>query len=56
LLELAPSPATAGRLRRQTIERLLRQYRIRRLSAQDVLAELRAPALRVAAGVVEAAT
>jgi transposase len=56
LLELAPSPATAGRLRRQTIERLLRQYRIRRLSAQDVLAELRAPALRVAPGVVEAAT
>jgi len=52
LLELAPSPAAGGRLQRKTIERLLRQYRIRRLSAQDVLAALRAPALRVAPGVV----
>lgn len=35
---------------------LLRQHRIRRLSAQDVLVGLRAPALRVAPRVVEAAT
>jgi transposase len=56
LLELAPSPAAAGRLQRRTIERLLRQHHIRRLSAQDVLAELRAPALHVAPGVVEAVT
>jgi hypothetical protein len=51
-----PSPAAGGRLQRQTIERLLRQHRIRRLSAQEVLAELHAPALHVAPGVVEAAT
>ena len=56
LLELAPSPAAGSRLQRKTIERLLRQHRIRRLNAQDVVAALRAPALRVAPGVVEAAT
>jgi transposase len=56
LLERAPSPAAGCRLQRQTIERLLRQHRIRRLNAQDVLAALRAPALHVAPGVVEAAT
>ena len=56
LLELAPSPTVAGRLQRKTIERLLRQHRIRRLNAEDVLAALHAPALRVAPGVVDAAT
>lgn len=56
LLALAPSPVAGRRLRQKTIERLLRQHRIRRLNAEDVLAALRAPALRVAPGVVEAAT
>jgi transposase len=56
LLERAPSPAAGSRLQRKTIERLLRQNRIRRLNPQDVLAALRAPALWVAPGVVEAAT
>jgi transposase len=56
LLELAPSPAAGSRLQRKPIERLLRQHRIRRLNAQDVLGALRAPALQVAPGVVEAAT
>jgi transposase len=56
LLELAPSPVTGSRLQPKTIERLLRQHRIRRLNADDVVATLRAPALRVAPGVVEAAT
>jgi hypothetical protein len=56
LLDLAPSPAAGSRLQRKTIERLLRQHRIRRLNPQDVLAALRAPALWVAPGVVEAAT
>jgi transposase len=55
LLKLAPSPARACRLQRKTIERLLRQHRIRRLNTQDVLTALRAPALYVAPGVVEAA-
>jgi transposase len=56
LLELAPAPAAGSRLPRKTIERLLRQHRIRRLNAQDVLNALRAPALQVAPGVVEATT
>jgi len=56
LLELAPSPTAGSRLQPKPIERLLRQHRIRRLNAQDVVAALRAPALRVAPGVVEAAT
>jgi transposase len=56
LLELAPSPAAGSRLQPKTIERLLHQHRIRRLNAQEVVAALRAPALQVAPGVVEAAT
>jgi transposase len=55
LLELAPAPSVAQRLRPQRVERLLRQHRIRRLSAHAVVAALRAPALQVAPGVVEAA-
>jgi transposase len=56
LLELASSPSVARRLRVQRVERLLREHRIRRLSAHEVVAALRAPALHVAPGVVEAAT
>src|SRR5258707_15303746 len=56
LLELAPSPGVAQRLRPKRVERLLRAHRIRRLSADDVVSALRVPALQVAPGVVEAAT
>ena len=56
LLELAPSPSAARRLRLQRVERLLREHRVRRLSAADVIAALHAPALQVAPGVVEAAS
>jgi transposase len=56
LLELAPSPQAARGLRTKRVERLLREHRIRRVSAEQVLAALRAPALQVAPGVVEAAT
>src|SRR5216684_9407706 len=56
VLELAPSPSVARHLRPQRVERLLRQHRIRRLSAHEVVAALRAPALQVAPGVVEAAS
>jgi hypothetical protein len=56
LLELASSPTAGSRLQPKTVERLLRQHRIRRLNVQDVLAALRTPALRVAPGMVEAAT
>ena len=56
LLELAPSPSLGRRLRPQRVQRLLRQHRIRRLSAEEVVAALRTPALSVAPGVLEAAT
>jgi transposase len=56
LLELAPSPSVAQRLRPQRVQRVLRQHRIRRLSAKEVVAVLRTPALKVAPGVVEAAS
>jgi transposase len=55
LLELAPSPSVAQRLRPNRVERLLREHRIRRLSTEDVISALQAPALKVAPGVVEAA-
>ncbi len=55
LLELAPSPIVAQRLRPKRVERLLREHRIRRLSTEDVVSALQAPALEVAPGVVEAA-
>ena len=56
LLELAPSPSIAQRLRPKRIERLLRAHRIRRVSADEVVSALQAPALTVAPGVVDAAT
>jgi len=56
LLELAPSPSVAQRLRFQRVERLLHAHRIRRLNADAVVSALRVPALKVAPGVVEAAT
>jgi transposase len=43
-------------LRIKRVERLLREHRIRRVSAEEVIAALRVPALQVAPGVVEAAT
>lgn len=55
LLELAPSPAKAARLRPKQLEALLRKHRIRRFSASELLALLRSPALQVAAGTTEAA-
>jgi transposase len=55
LLELAPTPGHAARLRANQVQRLLREHRIRRLSPDEVLAEMKAPSLRVAPGTVEAA-
>lgn len=54
LLECAPTPEKAGRLRKQTVERILRTHRVRRLTAQQVLSQLKTPPLPVAPGVVEA--
>jgi transposase IS116/IS110/IS902 family protein len=56
LLELAPSPRAARGLRTKRVERLLREHRIRRVSAVEVIATVRAPALQVAPGVAEATT
>ena len=55
LWTMAPTPAKAARLRAATIAKLLRQHRIRRVDAETALGILRQPAIKVAAGVTEAA-
>jgi transposase len=55
LWSMAPTPAKAARLREATIAKLLRQHRIRRIDAETALGILRQPAIKVAAGVTEAA-
>ena len=52
---MAPTPAKAARLRGTTLARLLKQHRIRKINAETALGILRAPVLKVAAGVTEAA-
>ena len=54
LLKRAPTPAAGARLTRGTLAHLLADYRIKRFTAEEVLAVLRAPALTVAPGVQEA--
>lgn len=56
LLELAKTPTGSQRLRVRTVERLLREYRIRRVSAHDVHAAVTTAPMYVAPGTVEAAT
>jgi transposase len=56
LWTVAPTPAKARALRKPTVERLLREHRIRRVNADTVLATLREPAIKVADGVAEAAS
>ncbi len=55
LWTVAPTPAKAARLHEATVARLLKQHRIRRIDAATALGILRAPAIKVAAGVTEAA-
>src|SRR5215468_1342437 len=55
LLDLAPSPAHAALLSAEQVQRVLQAHRLRRLTAQEVLACLQAPALPVAPGAAEAA-
>jgi transposase len=55
LYELAPTPAAAQHLRRARVAQLLRTHRIRRHTADTILAGLRTPALTVAPGTVPAA-
>lgn len=54
LLARAPEPAAARRLTRAAVAAVLKEKRIRRLSADEVLSAFRAPALPVAPGTVEA--
>ena len=55
LLDLAPTPAHAALLSAEQVQRVLKAHRIRRVTAQEVLACLQAPALPVAPGAAEAA-
>ena len=54
LVTLAPTPALGARLRPKQVEKLLREHRIRRLSAQDVIERLRRRPVPALPGVVEA--
>jgi transposase len=54
LLKLAPTPAKGQKLRRSSVERLLREHRIRKWTADGVRAQLRTASLSVAPGVCEA--
>jgi transposase len=56
LWDRAPTPAKTEGLRKSTVERILKQHRIRRVDAETVLRTLREPAIKVADGVTEAAT
>ncbi|MBN1459831.1 MAG: IS110 family transposase [Armatimonadetes bacterium] len=51
-----PTPDAARRATTRVVERILRQHRIRRLSASQVLQTLRAKPVSVAPGTIEAAT
>jgi transposase len=54
LLEQAPTPAAQQALSATDVRTILRTHRIRRLTAEAVLAALRAPQFPVAAGVIDA--
>jgi transposase len=56
LIELAPTPARAAKLTRARVEKILRSHRIRRLTAEEIVARLKASPLRLAPGAVEAAS
>jgi len=55
LLELAPTPAVGAQLPRARVARLLERHHLRRHTPDEVLAALRAPALQLTSGTVEAA-
>lgn len=56
LLALVPTPVRAVRVRPSAVQRVLTHGRIRKVTAAEVVETLRAPALRVAPGTVEAAS
>ena len=51
-----PTPKAARRVREDTLAKLLKRHRIRRIDATGLVERLRAPAITVAAGTTEAAT
>lgn len=53
LLQLAPLPARAAKLRKSRIEATLQKHRIRRITATEVAEVLKSPPLLVAAGTAE---
>lgn len=55
LWKLAPTPARAKRVREHTVDQLLKRYRIRRVTAPELIQRLRPPAITVAPGTTEAA-
>ena len=55
LWKLAPSPHAARRVRPSSVAKLLKKHRIRRFTADEVIAILRAEPMTVAPGVVTAA-
>lgn len=55
LWQLAPTPAKARRVRKDTVARLLKRHRVRCIDADEVLRRLREPAIPVAPGTAEAA-
>lgn len=55
VLEKAPTPADVSRLTKARLAKILREHRIRRLDASDILRTLREKAIRGAPGAAEAA-
>ncbi len=56
LIELAPTPARAARIRKAQVGKVLKKHRIRRITPSEVLQLLRVPPLTLAEGSVEAAS
>jgi len=56
LLASAPLPGDAAKLKLAKVKAILRAHRIRRVTAEQVLEQLRQPALRLAPGAAEAAS
>jgi transposase len=56
LLEAAPLPGDVAQLKLAKVKAILRAHRIRRVTAEQVLEQLRQPALRLAPGAAEAAS
>ena len=50
-----PTPAKARRIRRKTLDGILKRHRIRRITADQLMKILRAPAIPVAPGTTDAA-